>query len=170
MKQPVPNSFDDFLKCDTEDPLPDLDSQSSPRGYPSFASLEPKRTEPVAELDDRSKRNLESMISNSCLSVKPSFKFQMPWERKGMSEVFGKKLKLIPDPVMQVIDSTHVRSDLKQPGPPLPSDRNKRGAFSEVIDFSDKCSQQERDGKANRQALEKWYLIFASGGIMAEKF
>jgi len=44
----------------------------------------------------------------------------------------------------------------------LPSDKTRRGAFSEVINFKVTITQHDLEDKAVRQALEKWYLIFSS--------
>ena len=51
-----------------------------------YASLEDAQTvqsvDDGGELDEQSKANLRSMIEDSCLSARPVFNFQMPWERK----------------------------------------------------------------------------------------
>ena len=44
-------------------------------------------------LSDAKKRDLRSMIEDSCLSTQAVFKFKMPWERPGMRTVFVRKPK-----------------------------------------------------------------------------
>ena len=56
---------------------------------------------------------------------------------------------------------TSSRSDL--PVNPLPSEKTRRGAYSEVINFGCKMTEKEVEENSLRKALEVWYLIFASG-------
>ena len=71
-------------------------------GYQEFPPqpvvLSSQKTSP---LDDASVKNLRSMVTDSCLRTPPTFKFKMPWERKGLARIFNKDpVKLIPNPVM----------------------------------------------------------------------
>jgi hypothetical protein len=51
------------------------------------------------------KRDLKSMIEDSCLSTQAVFTFQMPWERPDTKTVFDRKPKrLIPVPVLQLVE------------------------------------------------------------------
>ena len=114
-------------------------------------------------LSDAKKRDLRSMIEDSCLSTQAVFKFKMPWERPGMRTVFDRKPKrLIPIPVLKPVEITSGKKDISK-AVPLPSTKPYRGAFSEVINFNLDFSEQEMEDNLERKALEKWYLIFASG-------
>ena len=69
-----------------------------------------------AILNETDRRNLKSMIDDACLSVKPTFKFQMPWERKGLAKIFNRDpAKLIPEPVMTPIEFSEQSSQSSSP-------------------------------------------------------
>lgn len=117
----------------------------------------------VGLLDPSDMNNLRSMIEDSCLKTQPAFKFVMPWDRPGFAGIFArKKADLIPKPVMQLLEPT-VSSASDQPSVMLPSASVKRGCYGDAINFNLDLSQAEVEEKANRQALEKWYVVFATG-------
>ena len=119
--------------------------------------------EPSSFLNETDKKNLKSMIDNACLSVKPTFKFQMPWERKGLSKIFNKDpAKLIPVPVMTPIEFSELSSQSSS-AVPRHFDKTIRGVYSEVINFDSTLTEQEVEEAAMTRALEKWYMIFSSG-------
>ena len=68
----------------------------------------------------------------------------------------------MPKPVMQLLEPT-VTSATDQPVVLLPSEHVKRGCYGEAINFKLDLSEAEVEEKANRQALEKWYVVFSSG-------
>ena len=116
-----------------------------------------------AVLNETDRRKLKSMIDDACLSVKPTFKFQMPWERKGLAKIFNRDpAKLIPVPVMTPIELSEQGS---QPSSAAPHHlgRTIRGVYSEVINFDTTLTEQEVEEAAMTRALEKWYMIFSSG-------
>ena len=115
------------------------------------------------ELTSENLKNLKAMIEDSCLSTKPVFKFKMPWERKGLEKIFKKdSSSLIPVPVMTPIEVSLRTIDQTRTAP-LPSDRTKRGAYSEVINFDSALTEKEVEDAAMVRALEKWYVVFSSG-------
>ena len=118
---------------------------------------------PVRELDRKSAANLKSMIEDSCLSTPPSFKFVMPWDRPGISNILNRKRSFsLPKPVLQLIEPV-VSPATSSPSVPLPSDKVTRGYYGEVINFKMDLSENELEEKQLRQALEKWYVVFATG-------
>ena len=131
LRIPLPAGMDD----DAEETGSLGNGQGSAVETDGYASLEDAQTaenvDEGTELDERSKANLRSMIEDSCVSAKPVFNFQMPWERKGLKMVFDRKPKqLIPTPVIKPVDlPSSSRSVL--PVNPLPSERTKRAAYSE---------------------------------------
>ena len=117
----------------------------------------------VGSLSPKDSANLRAMIGNSSFGVKPSLKFKFPWERPGLDKILNKKRKqLIPSPVLPMPSLQPSSSSSGSLPVPVPSDRTRRGIFSEVINFSRDMTQKEVDEKADRQALEKWFLIFSS--------
>ena len=77
--------------------------------------------------------------------------------------VFDRKPKqLIPTPVIKPVDMPSSSSSVP-PTNPLPSERTKRGAYSEVINFGCSMTEREVEESASRKALEVWYLVFSSG-------
>ena len=85
-------------------------------------------------LDDASVKSLKSMVTDSCLGTKPTFKFKMPWERKGLAQIFNKDpAKLIPIPVMGPIDFDALGNQTSSSVPLVQG--KARGAFSDVINF-----------------------------------
>ena len=163
LRIPLPEDMDE----DAEETGSLGNGQGSAVETDGYASLEDAQTaedvDEGTELDERPKANLRSMIEDSCLSAKPVFNFQMPWERKGLKMVFDRKPKqLIPTPVIKPVDiPSSSRSEL--PANPRPSERTKRGAYSEVINFNCRMTEREVEESALRKALEVWYLVFASG-------
>ena len=116
-----------------------------------------------AVLNDADRRKLKSMIDDACLSVKPTFKFQMPWERKGLAKIFNRDpAKLIPVPVMTPIEFSE-RESQSSSAVPHHLGRTIRGVYSEVINFDTTLTEREVEEAAMTRALEKWYLIFSSG-------
>ena len=116
-----------------------------------------------AVLSDADSRKLKSMIDDACLSVKPTFKFQMPWERKGLAKIFNRDpARLIPVPVMTPIEFSE-RESQSSTVVPHHLGRTIRGVYSEVINFDTTLTEQEVEEAAMTRALEKWYLIFSSG-------
>ena len=115
---------------------------------PDVSLDSPKASDPCPDvleppLSSARKRDLRSMIENSCLSTHAVFKFQMPWERPGMRIVFERKPKRrIPIPVLQPVEITSEKKDLTN-AVPLPSTKPYRGAFSEVINFNLDFSEQD---------------------------
>ena len=162
-------------------PLPgdlDADSEAIPDDCELFVRDSPTRWDEYslpapderASLDDTSsvlndtdRKNLKAMIDDSCLSVKPTFKFQMPWERKGLSKIFNKDpAKLIPVPVMTPIEFSALTSQSSS-AVPRHFGKTVRGVYSEVINFDSTLTEQEVEEAAMTRALEKWYVIFSSG-------
>ena len=145
----------------------DLFGRDSPAQWDEYSVPTPDERagpdDPSSFLNETDKRNLKSMIDNACLSVKPTFKFQMPWERKGLSKIFNKDpAKLIPVPVMTPIEFSELSS---QSSSVVPHHFGKtiRGVYSEVINFDSTLTEQEVEEAAMTRALEKWYMIFSSG-------
>ena len=68
----------------------------------------------------------------------------------------------MPKPVMQLLEPT-VCAASEQPNVMLPSERIRRGCYREAINFKFDVSEAEVEEKAMRQALEKWYVVFATG-------
>ena len=117
----------------------------------------------VGLLGPNDMNDLRSMIEDSCLKTQPSFKFVMPWDRPGLANIFNRKRpSLMPKPVLQLLEPT-VSSASDQPSALIPSASVKRGCYSDVINFNLDLSQAEVEEKINRQALEKWYVVFATG-------
>lgn len=80
-----------------------------------------------------------------------------------MFKVFNKDKGLtMPKPVMQLLEPT-VCAASEQPNVMLPSERIRRGCYREAINFKFDVSEAEVEEKAMRQALEKWYVVFATG-------
>lgn len=162
----------DEFSFDSEDlriPLPDdvdddaVEMRSLSKGRESavetdgYASLEDTQMDESfdagEELDERSKANLRSMIEDSCLSTKPVFSFQMPWERKGLKMVFDRKPRqLIPTPVIKPVDLPSSSRSVP-PVNPLPSEKTKRGAYSEVINFRCSMTEREVEESASRKGI-----------------
>ena len=165
LKVPLPGDIgqDPYSEYDVNN-LFDTGEASGTDEYVDAPEMRHSEKEEVVEpLSSDEKRNLKSMIEDSCLSTQPVFKFKMPWERPGLRTVFERKPRnLIPTPVLQPVDITDLHR-VAERAVPLPSEIVKRGAFSEVIRFDINLSEQEVEDKLSRQALEKWYLIFASG-------
>ena len=131
---------------------------------PEPTNWEPRRSLEVGSLDERSTRNLRSMIEDSCLRSQPAFKFVMPWDRPGFSAIFSNKRKAftVPTPVMQLIEPSS--SSLSTvPSIPLPNQKVKRGCYGDVINFNSLLTESEVEEKHIRQALEKWYIVFSTG-------
>ena len=114
-------------------------------------------------LDDASVKSLKSMVTDSCLGTKPTFKFKMPWERKGLAQIFNKDpAKLIPIPVMGPIDFDALGNQTSSSVPLVQG--KARGAFSDVINFRNiDVSERDLEESAMTKALEKWYMIFSTG-------
>lgn len=134
-------------------------------GYPDapqqfFNDGEEEQTRP---LEDNDRKNLKALIDDSCLGTKPTFRFKMPWERKGLSLIFKKDpISLIPTPVMTPIEFEDYTGRTPV-GVPLPSDRTVRGAYSDVINFDNSLTEAEIEEHSMGKALEKWYAIFSTG-------
>lgn len=125
-------------------------------------SVHPSSSE-VGLLCSRDMDNLRSMIEDSCLRTQPTFKFVMPWERPGMAGIFSRKRPpLVPRPVLHPLEPT-VSSASDKPSVLIPSSSVSRGCYGDVINFKIDLTQAEVEEKANRQALEKWYVVFSSG-------
>lgn len=109
-------------------------------------------------LDENSAKNLKSMVTDSCLGTKPTFKFKMPWERKGLSLIFNKDpSKLIPTPVMGPVEFDALGNQTAS-SVQLAQGKTIRGAFSDVINFGNiELSERELEESAMTKALEKWY-------------
>ena len=115
-------------------------------------------------LDDASVKNLRSMVTDACLRTQPTFKFKMPWERKGLARIFNKDpAKLIPNPVMGPIDFDALGNQTSSSVHPAQG-KTVRGAFSDVINFGNiDLSERDLEETAMTKALEKWYMIFSTG-------
>ena len=132
-----------------------------------YLSAEDFRSEEVVDggkgLDERSKSNFKYMIGDSSLSTKPVFSVKIYWERTGLKQIFDRKQEqLIPIPTIKPVDiPDSISTEL--PANPLPSDKTRRGFYSEVINF--KCNMPGKDVEENsmRKALEVCYLISACG-------
>ena len=165
---PLPEGLDDVFETGferdssvspsivhTPDALDDR-YQASPLEQPSSSR--------VGFLDPKDMNNLRSMIEDSCLRAEPAFKFVMPWDRPGLRNIFNRKSgSVVPKPVMQLIEPTVSSASDEPCRAVLPSERVKRGCYSDAINFKLDLSQAEVEEKATRQALEKWYVVFASG-------
>ena len=126
--------------------------------------------QPVGSLSSKDSANLRAMIGNSSFGVKPTLKFKFPWERPGLDKILHKKRKqLIPTPVLPLPSIQPSSSSRESMPVPVPSDKTRRGIFSEVINFSRDMTQKEVDDKADRQALEKWYLIFSCEALASAR-
>ena len=91
------------------------------------------------------------MIGDKCLGVQPT------WERPGISQILRReKNPMIPVPVMPFVSQPANLGSSGSAGvrPLLPSDKTRRGAVSEVMNFKVTMSQQDVEDKALRQALE----------------
>ena len=166
IRKPLPDDLDAETVGFNEDAL-FPDGQESPHwdGYDDTLIAEPDFPRDHASvLDDASRNNLKSMIDDSCLAVKPTFKFKMPWERKGLSMIFNRDpAKLIPTPVMSPIDFDSFGRQSTSSSHPS-TGKTVRGAFSDVIDFRNTdISEKDVEDSAMNKALEKWYKIFATG-------
>lgn len=162
LRVPLPLDIDDtYDACENlfggDDPLVPDECLDSPQ------ASEPSKDDLDVPLSDAKKRDLRAMIEDSCLSSQAVFTFKMPWERPGLRTVFDRKPKrLIPIPVLKPVEITSGKKEISK-AVPLPSTKPYRGAFSEVINFNLDFSEQEMEDNLERKALEKWYLIFASG-------
>lgn len=119
---------------------------------------------PSSLLSEADNKNLQAMVTHACLSTKPAFKFQMPWERKGLSLIFNRdRKKLVPMPVMSPIDVDSISKSASSTRLQAHG-RVVRGIFSEVINFGrTDASEKDLEDSAMRKSLEKWYRIFATG-------
>ena len=109
------------------------------------------RPEKVRDLDPVFRRNLRSMIGDKCLGVQPYL--GAPWN-------------ITDSPKREKSDDPCARYAICEPAgkpgffgqcwvrPLLPSDKTRRGAVSEVMNFKVTMSQQDVEDKALRQALE----------------
>ena len=114
-------------------------------------------------LNQQESANLKSLIDDSCLAVKPTFKFKMPWERRRLAPIFSKDpLKLIPTPVMTPVELPRAHGETSA-DTSYQCGRAPRGCFSEVINFDVDMTEQEVEESSMTKALEKWYYVFASG-------
>ena len=165
MRKPLPSDLDDETVGFEDDALfADLTESPHWDGYDDTPAEQVFPSDHASLLDDASNKNLKSMVDDSCLSVKPTFKFVMPWERKGLSMVFNKEpAKLIPTPVMSPIDfDSFGRQTVTSSHPSTV--KTVRGAFSDVIDFRNTdISERDVEDLAMTRALEKWYKIFSTG-------
>ena len=162
---PLPENLDaDNEVCAEDSSLFGRDSPAQWDEYSVRSPVERGITEDRhAILNETDRRNLKSMIEDACLSVKPTFKFQMPWERKGLAKIFNRDpAKLIPEPVMTPIEFSE-QSSQSSVAAPRHLGRTIRGVYSEVINFDTTLTEQEVEEAAMTRALEKWYLIFSSG-------
>ena len=118
----------------------------------------------ASHLDDASVRNLRSMVTDSCLRTPPTFKFKMPWERKGLARIFNKDpVNLIPNPVMGPIDFDALGNQTSSSAHPVQG-KTVRRAYSDVINFRNiDLSERDLEESAMTKALEKWYMIFSTG-------
>ena len=107
--------------------------------------------------------NLKALIDDTCLAVKPTFKFQMPWERRRLAPIFSRDPKqLIPTPVMTPVELPKTQGEISA-YTSYQCGKAPRGCFSEVINFEVDMTEQEVEETSMMKALEKWYYVFASG-------
>ena len=162
---PLPENLDADNEIFAEDSS--LFGRDSPAQWDEYADHSPAgrgiTEDSHAVLNETDRRNLKSMIDDACLSVKPTFKFQMPWERKGLARIFNRDpVKLIPEPVMTPIEFSEQSSQSSRAAP-YHLGKTVRGVYSEVINFETTLTEQEVEEAAMTRALEKWYMIFSSG-------
>jgi len=168
IRAPLPEGIDNFPALDDAPVDFDFSADSFLGGPAEFSEVEPSvseqhRTGPVGDLNSVEKHNLRAMIGDSSFAIGPSLKFKFPWERKGISNILQKdKKSLIPVPVLPFPSLSSASVDPPSSQSLLPLSKTRRGAFSEVINFSVNMTQEEVDEKSERQALERWYAIFSS--------
>eukprot|EP00435_Cladocopium_sp_Y103_P014911 s1303_g3.t1 len=109
--------------------------------------------------------SLASLIDDKCLGVPPTMAVKLPWEIGVFEQIFddSEGLPSVPIPRMAPVEVV-----VDAPKPPSCFDpRSKqgggRGVYLRVINFDLNISDAELDQKAWSTALEKWYVIFASG-------
>ena len=167
---PLPDDLDsaevvDIAGSDEDNLFGNDDAIPQWDGYFDFPPQPPILSNQRASvLDENSAKNLKSMVTDSCLGPKPTFKFKMPWERKGLSLIFNKDpSKLIPTPVMGPVEFDALGNQTAS-SVQLAQGKTIRGAFSDVINFGNiELSERELEESAMTKALEKWYLIFSTG-------
>jgi len=167
---PLPDDLDsaevvDIAGSDEDNLFGNDDAIPQWDGYFDFPPQPPILSNQRASvLDENSAKNLKSMVTDSCLGAKPTFKFKMPWERKGLSLIFNKDpSKLIPTPVMGPVEFDALGNQTAS-SVQLAQGKTIRGAFSDVINFGNiELSERELEESAMTKALEKWYLIFSTG-------
>ena len=163
---PLPDDLDENGFGEPEEDLfggdvspPQWDGYAESQSIPDAQVIDQSST-----LDETSNRNLKAMVDNSCLSTAPTFKFKMPWERKGMSLIFDKRPKsIIPTPVMSPIDFDSLAGMAASSANPVHT-KSIRGCFSDAINFkTTDVSEKDVEESAMTRALEKWYLVFSTG-------
>lgn len=133
--------------------------------YSAGSPLDPsgEMGETPSFLSQQESANLKALIDDSCLAVKPTFKFKMPWARGRLAPIFSKDpLKLIPTPVMTPVELPRAHGETSA-DVSYRCGRAPRGCFSEVINFDINMTEQEVEESSMTKALEKWYYVFASG-------
>lgn len=163
---PLPDDLDNGSFDEPEENLFGGEEGTLPwDGYTEAQPMPEEQTlDQTSVLDEVADRNLKAMVDNSCLSTAPTFKFKMPWERKGMALIFSKKPKsILPTPVMSPIDFDSFAGTTSSAVHPAHS-RPVRGCFSDAINFNNTdVSEKDIEDLSMTKALEKWYLIFSTG-------